>query len=88
MCNIPYFQVLGQWSRALDSRTRKTKITRFFHRTTVSARKQRRFSGENVIPSSFSTRFCKNVVVSKRVKSTVAGLAFFDQQNGSFAKNN
>ena len=38
-----------------------------------------------VIPLSFifSTRFCKNVVVSKQVKNTVAVLVFFNQQEGS-----
>ena len=30
----------------------------------------------------FSTKFCKNVVVSKQVNNTVAVLAFFDQQKG------
>ena len=44
----------------------------------------RHFSGKNVPPSPF----CKNVVVSKRVKNTVAGLAFFDQQKGSVTSNN
>ena len=37
--------------------------------------------------SHFSTRFCKNVVVSKQVTNTVAVLAFFDQQKGSVPSN-
>ena len=31
--------------------------------------------------------FAKNVVVSKKVKNTVAVLAFFDQQKGSVTSN-
>jgi len=31
----------------------------------------------------FTTRFCKNVVVSKQLKNKVAVLAFFDLQKGS-----
>ena len=44
----------------------------------------RHFGGKNVTPSLF----CKNVVVSKIVKNTVAVLAFFDQQKGSVTSNN
>ena len=35
----------------------------------------------------FSTRFCKIVVVSKQVKTTVVVLAFLDQWKGSVTSN-
>ena len=42
---------------------------------------------KNVIPSSFFYEVFKNVVASKQVKNTVAGLAFFAQQKGSVTSN-
>ena len=46
---------------------------RFSHRTTLSASKLVSFWQEK---HHFSTSFCKNVVVSKQVKITVAVLVF------------
>ena len=48
---------------------------------------QRHFARKTWYRRHFSTRFCKNVVVSKQVKNTVAVLAFLDQWKGSVTNN-
>ena len=71
----------AQIIESFRSRTRMTaRSRRFSRRTTLSARKSASFWREKL---DFNTRFCRNVVVSKQVKNTVAVYAFFDQQKGS-----
>ena len=61
---------------------------RFSHRTALSARKSASFRREKTrYHRRFTARFCKNVIVSKQVKNTVAVLAFFDQQKGLVTSN-
>ena len=74
---------MGEYKRALDSRTRTTTSTNLFHRKTASARKPASFWREKRVTVVILVRdFAKNDVVSKQVNNTVAVLAFFDQQKG------
>ena len=77
---MPGSQVHVEYYGASDSRTRATTSTRFSHKTKETARKPASFWRQKRDRRHFSKRFCKNVVVSKQVKNTVAVLAFFDQQ--------
>ena len=59
--------------------------TRFSHRKILSAREPASFWWE--YRRHLSTRFCKNFVLSKQVKNTVAVLAFFDQRKSLVSSN-
>lgn len=71
-----------RYQRALDSRSRTARITRFPLIKTVNAHEPASFQWEKRDMFIILLRFCKNVFVSKQVQNVGAVLAIFDQLPG------